>query len=137
MFILNVNMSNYKKWNDLTDNTPKVNQEFINSICPHIQTLQQKQELIQSNRVVCIDVYGDWCQPCKIIEPEYANLAKRFNRQGKCMLAKEDVDLQLSQNIQGVPCFLFFKDGRYIDSITGGDMPMVENKLLQLLSNVN
>jgi thioredoxin 1 len=130
-------MSNYKKWNDLSDNTPKVNQEFINSLCPHIQTLQQKQELIQTNRVVCIDVYGDWCQPCKIIDPHFANLAKKYNRQGKCMLAKENVDLQLSQNIQGVPCFLFFKDGRYIDSITGGDMPMVEDKILHLLSNIN
>lgn len=123
----------YAKWNDLEPKSPQQNME---QTCLKIQNMQHKQTLINSNRVVVIDVYGDWCGPCKAISPQYGEMAKKYNRPGKCLLVKEDVDMELSQNIRGVPCFLFFKDGKYMESVTGADLQQVENKLLPLLSDV-
>lgn len=126
----------YARYSDLGDNGPKTDQAMIDAVCPKIQNAQHKQQLVQTNRVVCIDVYGDWCGPCKAIAPQFVEMAQKYNRPSKCALVKEDVDMHLSQNIRGVPCFLFFKDGQYVDSVTGADMQAVEGKLLQLLADV-
>ncbi len=126
----------YKKYSDLGDKTPKVDQTMMDAVCTKILNMQHKQQLVQSNRVVCIDVSGSWCQPCKQIKPLYQEMSKKYSRPGKCALVWEDVDDKLSQNIRGVPCFLFFKDSQYVYSVTGADLQAVEGKLLQLLADV-
>ena len=35
----------------------------------------EKQQAIMKNRVCIIDVYGDWCGPCKLIEPKVGAVA--------------------------------------------------------------
>jgi thioredoxin 1 len=129
-------MSNYMKWSDLGDKTPKTMTSQTSQTCPNIKNREDKQKLIDNNRVVVIDVHGEWCGPCKDIAPYFEELAKEQWNPGKCVLAKEDVDLELSQNIAGVPCFIFYKNGKYVDSVTGGDMPLIKTKLTQLLRDV-
>lgn len=131
-------MSLYAKYSDLGDKTPKMDQNMMDALVQSITTREQKQSLIGGNRVCVIDVHADWCGPCKQIAPMYVELAKKYSRPGVCVLAKENIELELSQNIRGVPTFLFFKDGQYVDVVTGADMTGdegVEKKLLALLTN--
>jgi thiol-disulfide isomerase/thioredoxin len=128
--------NNYAKYKDLGDNNPKMNKQTMESLCPSITTLEQKQQFISNNKICVIDIYGDWCGPCKEIAPAYAELSKKYGRSGICLLCKEDIDLNLTQNIKGVPMFLFYKNGQFVDSVTGADLTGndgVESKLVALL----
>ena len=130
-------MSQYAKYKNLGDKGPQMDPSLMESVCPSLTSMEHKQNVIRNNRVVVIDVYGDWCGPCKAIAPAYAELAKKYSRPGECILVKENLDLKLSQNIRGVPMFLFFKKGQFVDSVTGADLTGeegVERKLQQLLS---
>jgi thioredoxin 1 len=99
-----------------------------------LQSAEDKKQAILKNRVCVIDIYGDWCGPCKLIEPKFQALAEKYNRPGYCALVKENVDLTLSPNVGGVPTFQFYFQGRFESSITGGDMKSIEAKIQELLN---
>lgn len=76
---------------------------------------------ILSRGVVLLDCWAVWCGPCRIMEPIVDDLAKEFA--GKVTVAKLDVDAnpRASQalQVQGIPTFLVFKDGRPVDRLVG------------------
>ena len=124
----------YAKYKDLGDKGPQVDKSIMDSV-PLLSSQQLKQKFINSNRVCVVDVYGDWCGPCKKVAPDFAKLAQKYNRPGVCGLAKENVDHEMSPEVTGVPAFLFYKEGRSAGVITGADIGQVESKLVELLSN--
>lgn len=133
-------MSGYSTYGQLTaketDNTTPP--------CMEIQNIEHRQKLLKQNHIVCIDVFGHWCRPCKMIEPKFAELAQKYNNPGTCMLVKEDVDLELTrdQNIAGVPAFLFYRMGHPMKNpdgttlqVVGGDINKVEEILRNLIAD--
>lgn len=111
--------------------------------CIEIQDLNHRKKLLTENKIVCIDLYGTWCGPCKDVKPKFAALAQQYNNPGKCLLAMENVDLELTRDCQigGVPAFIFYKGGQLLKHsngtpviITGGDLPKVQDILNNLLS---
>jgi thioredoxin 1 len=107
-------------------------------IVESVSDLNRKNEIINSNKLVVIDVFGSWCNPCKAIDEPYKKLAEKYNSLGTCMLIKEDVDLGLQQpdgvKIKGVPAFLFFVNGKYDGMISGADISGVEHMIKTLSS---
>ena len=101
---------------------------------------QQRAQLIASNRVVCVDVYADWCGPCKQTAPAYARMAQRYNRPGQCVLVKynyERLEPADRAKVHGIPVFQFYVQGQQVDEVVGGDIPSVESKLKELLGITN
>ncbi len=102
-----------------------------------VKDLDHKINLINSHKIVVIDVWAQWCQPCIMISDKYEDLAKKYNRRGICLLAKENIDDKIQQPenvvIRGVPSFLFFENGIHVDTVTGADLTEVENKLQEML----
>lgn len=102
--------------------------------CAEIKTREDKQRFLQENRVVCIDMYADWCGPCKVVGPMFAKLAEKANLPGKCILVKENIDNNISgeeADVTSIPTFLFYVEGRLVDKVVGGDMKKVEALLRQ------
>lgn len=102
-----------------------------------ISNSKHKQDILTNNRIVCIDIYADWCGPCKQIAPDYAMMAKNYNKPGYCQLVKEDFNKHLSENIHGVPTFRIFVDGQQVDEVVGADLEEVEKKLIKQLEHNN
>jgi len=100
-----------------------------------IRTKEDKMNIISSNKICIVDVYADWCGPCKIIAPKYKELFKNYNLNGLCAVVKEDVELGLSPNVQVIPTFQFYVNGQFDSIITGADMSIVEQKLVDLLNS--
>ncbi len=104
-----------------------------------ITNFEQKKSLIQSHDICVIDMYGEWCNPCKQIAPKYAEIASKYNRRGICAIVKEDVDLELpvigNIDINGVPTFLFYINGNFRPdlTVTGANVTEVENKIRKIL----
>ena len=122
-------MSQYKKLS--TFGEKKTESEVI---IPKILKIEDKMYLIQNYKVCVVDVYADWCGPCKIVSPLFSKLFTNYNIPGICILAKENVDLKLSPNIQVVPSFQFFLYGQLESVISGADITLVENKIIELIN---
>ena len=110
-------------------------QQQAQSVVIDIQNLEHKKNFINNNKVCVVKIHADWCQPCKLIAPKYAQMAQKYNRPGVCALISENSDLNIS-NVKGVPTHQFFKNGQYINAdIVGADISSVEKRIIELLSS--
>ena len=118
----------YKKYSDLPDNGQNLTN---NSSIIEIENIQTKVDLLSKNKVVIVDIYADWCMPCKAVAPRFANLSEEYKPFG-FVFAKENVDKQITQGIRGVPNFHFYYNGNLIHSIMSADINAVKEKLEEL-----
>jgi thioredoxin 2 len=70
---------------------------------------------------VLVDVYADWCGPCKMMAPHVDALAAKV--QGKALVAKlnSDYSPKTAQkfDVRGIPTVLVFRDGKVANRQTG------------------
>lgn len=101
-----------------------------------LKSLEEKNELIMKNRVVCVDVYANWCGPCQKISPIYGRIAKEKNSEGTCIVLKENYDLQLTEDLTAIPTFFIYRDGVLVHKEVGANINNVEQKLDGVLDSV-
>jgi thioredoxin 1 len=104
-----------------------------------LKTQEERIQLIQSTKVVCIDIYADWCGPCIQTAPAYSVLATKYNKPGMCAMVKlnwNNVSAEERKNINGIPLFVFYLDGQVLSdkNVTGADLKEVETKLNEVLN---
>jgi thioredoxin-like negative regulator of GroEL len=127
-------MAQYKKFSEMpmTENNPLPSQDTSSVI---IKNLKEKMDIVRGTDVVVIYVFADWCEPCKIVGPEFSKMAMYYNQNfnGKVFLCKENVDMNLSPDCTAVPMFSFFKQGKKVDEFLGGELSNVVEKIRKLL----
>ena len=78
-------------------------------------------KFVQSNDVVLVDCWAEWCGPCKMLEPTIEELAA--DNAGRAVIAKLNVDLNPAKaqefKVMGIPTMLLFKQGKLVDKIVG------------------
>src|SRR3990167_10760225 len=108
----------YRKYNQLG---PVENKESKEEKLQQILSKEEKVSLLNRVPIVCVDVFADWCEPCRQIAPMYADLAKRQFVPGKCVFLKEDFTHGFSTEykIEYIPAFLIFFRGALYLKIEG------------------
>lgn len=137
----------YAKYNTFNPQSQSQNSSNASSssrVVMEFQNMEHKKKLLNDNTIVCIDIYGNYCGPCKQIAPKFAEMAIKYNSPGRCLLAKENVELSLNSEYQvtGVPAFIFYKNGHIlrdyktgkIVDVVGGDLKRVSEILEDLLN---
>ncbi len=80
-----------------------------------------QDQVLASSQPVLVDVFADWCQPCRMLAPRIEELADAYA--GKATVGKLDVEAAQSigekYNITRLPTVLIFKDGQVQQSLTG------------------
>lgn len=76
---------------------------------------------INSGKLVVVDLWAEWCGPCRSITPSIEELATEY--EGKAIIGKYNVDeeneLSTEYGVRSIPTVLFFKDGKLADKQVG------------------
>lgn len=80
-----------------------------------------EEKVLQSDKPVIVDLWAEWCGPCKMIGPIIDEIGKEY--EGKAVCAKIDVDnnpeVPSKYRVRNIPTLLFFKDGELKDKQVG------------------
>lgn len=76
---------------------------------------------------------ADWCYPCQQIAPKLNAMEHKYGAR-MCVL-KVNVDechnLASAYHVRSMPTFVFIKNGREVDRITGANAAMLQEKIHQ------
>jgi thioredoxin 1 len=80
-----------------------------------------RTKILTSQKLLAVDLYADWCGPCKIVSPIIERLAKEY--EGTVEFLKIDVDKNASLanefNILAIPTVMLAKKGRVLSKVIG------------------
>src|ERR1700712_4722244 len=80
-----------------------------------------KADVLQSSEPVVVDLWAEWCGPCRMIAPALEEIAGEMK--GKVKVAKlnidENPDVTTQYGVQSIPTLLLFKDGKVASKKVG------------------
>ena len=78
-------------------------------------------EVLQSDKLVVIDFWAEWCGPCKMVGPIIEEIGEEYK--DKVVVGKLDVDnndeTTSKYGIRNIPTVLFIKNGEVVDKVVG------------------
>ena len=90
------------------------------------------REVLFSAVPVVVDVYADWCGPCRALAPVLDRLAAHYSGRVRFVKvnADEEQDLVSYYRVEGLPTLLLFRDGQLVDRVVGlADMRAIAAKI--------
>jgi thioredoxin 1 len=73
-------------------------------------------EIIQSNDLVLVDFYADWCGPCKMMSPILQEVKSTLQEAVKIIKVNVDQHQDLASHfmVRGVPTLMLFQEGKML-----------------------
>jgi thioredoxin 1 len=80
-----------------------------------------EKEVLRSSQPVLVDFWGPQCSPCLALMPKVEALTERYGEKVKItkVEAPKNRRLCLNLKVMSLPTFLFFKDGKEVERLTG------------------
>ena len=77
--------------------------------------------VIKSEKPVIVDLWAEWCGPCRMLTPIVEEMAKEY--EGRAVIGKLNVDdnptITAKFGVRNIPTVLFFKGGEIADKQVG------------------
>lgn len=78
------------------------------------------KDIIAKESVVVLDIWAEWCRPCKAIEPYLKELESEYSNVKFVKLnADENPDTLQELGVISIPTVIYFKDGKEVNRIVG------------------
>ena len=77
--------------------------------------------IAQSDKLVAVDFWADWCEPCKRFSPVVKEVAGEMSDklQAYTLDIKEHPSIAMRYSISSIPCLILFKNGKEVGRLTG------------------
>ena len=87
----------------------------------HIEEERVSQEIVlNSQKLMILDVFADWCIPCQMMAPILNEIDKKYHDVEVYKLnADEAPNFVTLHDISSIPTLLFFKDGEEKERVVG------------------
>lgn len=83
--------------------------------------VENYQTFTTENNLVLVDIWAEWCGPCKMIAPIVDELSSDF--QGTLSVGKLDADtnreIVQELGVRNIPTLLLYKNGEIVDKSVG------------------
>ena len=80
-------------------------------------------EVISNAELSIVDLWADWCMPCKMMAPIFKKLSNSPEYSNKILFCSLNADLNqqilYKYGVMGIPTFLIFSKGNLIDKVVG------------------
>ncbi len=80
-----------------------------------------QESAIDSDKLVVVDFWAEWCGPCKLVSPIIDELSTEY--EGKAVIGKVNVDdngdLSTKYGVRSIPTIIFLKNGEIVDKQVG------------------
>ena len=77
-------------------------------------------EVERCERLVVIDLYADWCGPCKMLAPLLSELEEEYPSVKFCKInVDEESELAAAFKVKSIPMVALVKDNTFIDFSVG------------------
>lgn len=80
-----------------------------------------EKSVLDSDKLVLVDFWATWCNPCKMLAPIVEQIADEYD--GQVVVGKLDADAHAhtvnEYQILGLPTLMLFKNGQPVARITG------------------
>lgn len=117
-----MNDMGFKEVHNMTGGIMKWNAEGLSKPAKaEGMTMAEFQKLVQSDKKVLIDIYAEWCGPCKKMAPYLEKMKTELKGQMTIVKIDADKNQQLAQElkVEGLPTLFYFKDGKQVWSNLG------------------
>jgi len=86
-----------------------------------ITTENFETEVLSSDKLVLIDFWAPWCMPCRIMAPVLEEFATKHGSEVEVAKVNVDDEPELARrfNVDGIPCFILFKNGKPVRQTVG------------------
>ncbi|KAK2644068.1 hypothetical protein Ddye_019263 [Dipteronia dyeriana] len=109
--------------------------------CGSIKELKSKAELDnvrQSGAPLILHFWASWCDASKHMDKVFSHLSIDFPQAHFFRVeAEEQPELSEAYSVSAVPFFVFFKDGKTVDTLEGADPSSLANKVAKVTGSVN
>jgi thioredoxin 1 len=80
-----------------------------------------KQDVLDSKKVVLVDVWASWCAPCRSMEPVLESLQDDVKDWAEIVKLDAEAEMNLVQElgVSSLPTFLIYKNGNIVGSTVG------------------
>lgn len=90
-----------------------------------------EEEVLQSEKIVLVDFWANWCGPCKMLSPIVDQVAEEHPeiKVGKVNI-DEEAALAIDYKVMSIPTLLVFKNGQVANQSVGA---ISKTEILELL----
>lgn len=101
-------------------------------------TTKELQEKIDNGEKFIVDLYADWCGPCRMIGPIVEKVSKQLQEEGSEVSVykfdiEQDKDMAVSLGVRSIPAIKGFNGGENVVNKIG---VITEEQLLNMVKEV-
>ena len=96
-----------------------------------IITDENFQEEVESNQLILVDFWAEWCGPCKKVSPILDEISNETGLLVGKLNIDENPEKTQEYSVQSIPTMVLFKDGNPVHTIMGA---MPKHRLMKELA---